>query len=156
MGPLQTKQLEKQHVQWWQGGTLPKIPQPVDLCPFTFCVFISLWSAVPWHNTPIQMSLTSWNMMSWLPLLNRFSRESNQMRKRFSKIKFCSLLIGSTIVVPTAWEPKREKKCQPSLLMHYGASLWNTVTPCVCVFFFWAQWMESPFPFMNTDCMWQT
>lgn len=39
MGQLQTKQLEKEHVQQWRGGTLPKIQQPVDLCPFTFCIY---------------------------------------------------------------------------------------------------------------------
>lgn len=109
MGPLQTKQLEKQHVQWWRGGSLPKIPQPVDLSPFTFCIFISLWSAAPWHNTPFPMSLTSWNMMSWLPLLNRFSRESNQMSKRFSKIKFCSLLIGWLSLYQLSESPRGKK-----------------------------------------------
>lgn len=108
MGLLQTQQLEKQHVQQWQAGTLPKIQQPVNLYASSLCAYLS--ASLPLgcnaNNTQPQTYLTSLSLMGqlWLsPSLEivfiSFIRQFNWMskmltkhRRRLSKITLCSSL----------------------------------------------------------------
>lgn len=77
-----------------------------------------------------------WPPETWwadLPLLNRFSRESNQMSKRFWKIKFCSLLIGWLSLYQLSESPRGKKVSAQSVDALWSLPL-KSVTPCLCVF----------------------
>lgn len=108
MGLLQTQQLEKQHVQQWQAGTLPKIQQPVNLYASSLCAYLS--ASLPLgcnaNNTQPQTYLTSLSLMGQLLLspsleivfisfirqFNWMSKMLTKHRRRLSKITLCSSL----------------------------------------------------------------